>query len=77
MSHLEMLRRDTDDINVPQKDMVINLAGYIAKMISAYILLNINSDIAIWCVTVILLISVYFELKLYKNSKTESKIGNK
>lgn len=33
MSHLEMLRRDDDDINVPQKDMVINLAGYIAKMI--------------------------------------------
>lgn len=71
MSHLEMLRRDKDDINVPQKDMVINLAGYIAKMISAYILLNINSDIAIWCTVVILLISVYFEFKLYKNSKTQ------
>lgn len=66
MSHLEMLRRDKDDINVPQKDMVINLAGYIAKMISAYILLNINSDIAIWCVITTLLVSVYFEFKLYK-----------
>ena len=32
MSHLEMLRRDEDDINVPQKDMVINLAGYIQHM---------------------------------------------
>lgn len=71
MSHLEMLRRDTDDINVPQKDMVINLAGYIAKMISAYILLNINGDIAIWSTVVILLISVYFEFKLYKNSKEQ------
>lgn len=71
MSHLEMLRRDTDDINVPQKDMVINLAGYIAKMISAYILLNIKSDIAICCIVVILLISVYFEFKLYKNSKNK------
>ena len=69
MSHLEMLRRDTDNINVPQKDMVINLAGYIAKMISAYILLNIKSDVAIWCTVVILSISVYFEFKLYKNSK--------
>lgn len=71
MSHLEMLRRDADDINIPQKDMVINLAGYIAKMISAYILLNINSNIAIWCVVVILILSVYLEYKLYKGSKTE------
>lgn len=71
MSHLEMLRRDIDDINVPQKDMVINLAGYIAKMISAYILLNIKSNIAICCIAIILLISVYFEFKLYKDSKNK------
>lgn len=69
MSHLEMLRRDDDDINVPQKDMVINLAGYIAKMISAYILLNIKSDIAIWCTALILILSVCLEFKLYKSSK--------
>jgi len=69
MSHLEMLRKDTDDINVPQKDMVINLAGYIAKLVSAYILLNINSDMAICCIAIILLLSVYLEYKLYKNSK--------
>lgn len=69
MSHLEMLRRDTDNINVPQKDMVINLAGYVAKMISAYVLLNIKSDVAIWCTVAVLLLSVYFEFKLYKDSK--------
>ena len=69
MSHLEMLRRDTDEINVPQKDMVINLASYITKMISAYVFLNIKNDIAIWCIVIILLISVYFEFKLYKSSK--------
>ena len=69
MSHLEMLRRDDDDTNVPQKDMVINLAGYIAKMISAYILLNIKSDIAIWCTALILILSVCLEFKLYKSSK--------
>ena len=69
MSHLEMLRRDTDNINVPQKDMVINLAGYVSKMISAYILLNIKSDVAIWCTVAVLLVSVYFEFKLYKGSK--------
>jgi len=68
MSHLEMLRRDQDNINVPQKDMVVNLAGYIAKMISAYILLNINSYIAIWCTAIILILSVYLEYKLYKSS---------
>lgn len=69
MSHLEMLRRDTDDINVPQKDMVINLAGYIANMISAYILLNINSDVAIWITIIVLLLSTLFEFKLYKSKK--------
>lgn len=73
MSHLEMLRRDEDDINVPQKDMVINLAGYIAKMISAYVLLNIKSDIAIWCIALILIISVCLEFKLYKSSKSKNK----
>lgn len=66
MSHLEMLRRDTDDINVPQKDMVINLAGYIAKMISSYILLNINSNVALSIVVLTLILSTFFELKLYK-----------
>jgi len=74
MSHLEMLRRDTDDINVPQKDMVINLAGYIAKMISSYVLININSNIAIWCIMVILLISVYFEFKLYRDRTLHKEI---
>ena len=73
MSHLEMLRRDEDDINVSQKDMVINLAGYIAKMISAYVLLNIKSDIAIWCIALILIISVCLEFKLYKSSKSKNK----
>lgn len=71
MSHLEMLRKDTDDINVPQKDMVINLAGYIANMISAYILLNINSDVAIWITTIVLLVSTLFEFKLYKGKKVK------
>lgn len=71
MSHLEMLRRDDDNINVPQKDMVINLAGYVAKMISAYVLLNIKSDIAIWCIGIILILSVCLEIKLYKSSKTK------
>lgn len=69
MSHLEMLRRDNDNVNVPQKDMVINLAGYVAKMISAYVLLNINRDIAIWCIVITLLISTAFEFKLYRSSK--------
>ncbi len=66
MSHLEMLRKDYDDIDLPQKDMVINLAGYIAKMLSAYILLNINSNIALMIIVVLLVISTYFEYKLYK-----------
>lgn len=74
MSHLEMLRRDEDDINVPQKDMVINLAGYIAKMISAYVLLNIKSDLAVLCTALILILSVCLEFKLYKSSKSKKQI---
>lgn len=66
MSHLEMLRKDSNNINLPQKDMVINLAGYIAKMISAYILINININIALIVITITLLISTIFELKLYR-----------
>lgn len=69
MSHLEMLRKDSDDINVPQKDMFINLAGYIANMVSAYILININSDIALVIIIVTLALSTIFELKLYKSKK--------
>lgn len=73
MSHLEMLRKDEDNINVPQKDMVINLSGYIAKMISAYVLLNIKSDIAVCCTALILILSVYLEFKLYKGLQSKSK----
>ena len=67
MSHLEMLRKDSDNINVPQKDMVINLSGYIAKMISAYILININSNIALIIIVITLALSTIFELNLYKS----------
>lgn len=70
MSHLEMLRRDSDDIDAPQKDMVINLAGYISKMISAYILLNINNNIALVIIIMILLVSTISEYKLYKTNNS-------
>lgn len=72
MSHLEMLRKDDDNISVPQKDMVINLVGYIAKMVSAYILINININIALIIIVALLIISAWFEFNLYK-SKTKSK----
>lgn len=70
MSHLEMLRRDSDDIDAPQKDMVINLAGYISKMISAYILLNINSNVALVIIIMILLVSTISEYKFYKTNNS-------
>ncbi len=70
MSHLEMLKKDNDNINIPQKDMIINLARYIAKMISAYILININSNIALIIIIITLTLSTIFELKLYKYKKS-------
>lgn len=71
MSHLEMLRYDTDGINVPQKDMVINLAGYFAKMLSAYILININHTISIVIIIIVLVLSTALELKLYLSKKVK------
>ena len=70
MSHLEMLRRDEDSIDVPQKDMVINLAGYLAKMFSAYILLNINSTLALIIIVITLVLSTFFEFKLYISKRS-------
>ena len=67
MSHLEMLRKDKDDINLAQKDMIINLVGYISKMLSAYILLNINSNIALIIIVILLSLSTFFEYRLYKS----------
>jgi len=69
MSHLEMLRKDNDNINVPQKDMLINLAGYIAYMLSAYILINMNHNISLIIIIVTLSLSTFFELKLYQSKK--------
>lgn len=69
MSHLEMLRYDKDNIDVPQKDMVINLSGYIAKMISSYVLLNISNNISLIIVIITLSVSIILEYKLYKNNQ--------
>ncbi len=69
MSHLEMLKYDKDNINLAQKDLVINLFGYVAKMLSGYILLSINNDLAIIIAGTLLFISVFFELKLYIANK--------
>lgn len=71
MSHLQMLRKDNDNINLAQKDMVINLVGYFSKMLSAYILLNINNVLAIFIMSVLLIISVIFEYILYKTPVTK------
>lgn len=69
MAQLEMLRNDTVPINVPQKELVVNLISYFAHMLSGYILLNINSNIAIIIIVFILGISVIGEAMMYKNVK--------
>ncbi len=69
MSNLEMLRKDKDTITTPQKEMVINLAGYLAKIIASYILLNINRDLALIIIALLLVISVILEYRLYNKTK--------
>ena len=64
-----MLRKDKDTITTPQKEMVINLAGYLAKIIASYILLNINRDLALIIIALLLVISVILEYRLYNKTK--------
>lgn len=72
MSHLEMLRKDSDHINLAQKDMVINLVGYISKMLSAYLLLNINSNLALVIICILLVLSTLFEYKLFRTNSDKA-----
>ena len=53
--------------------MVINLAGYVAKMLSAYILININMNVALIIIVILLILSTILELMLYKSKKETSK----
>lgn len=69
MSNFYMLKRDNDDINIAQKELVINLMGNIAKMLSAYILININLILAIILIVVFLSISIILEIYLYIKTK--------
>ena len=71
MSQLEMLRKDKDKINLPQKDMIINFMGYIAKMMSAFILINIDMNISLITIVIILIFSTVFEFKLYRSKSNE------
>ena len=73
ISHLEMLKKDNDNIELAQKDMVINLVGYISKTISAFILLNINSNVALFIIIILLIISFTLECKLYKSISIKNK----
>lgn len=66
MSNFTMLQMDEDKISVAQKELIINLFGFFASMISSYILLNINVNIALICIVVLLTISTISELRLYK-----------
>lgn len=69
ISHLEMLKKDRDGIDLAQKDLIISLFSYLSKSLSGIILVNINFTIAILIIFVLLLISVIIEYSLYKKYK--------
>lgn len=71
ISHLEMLKKDKDGIDLAQKDLLISLFSYLAKFLSGIILVNINFTIAILIIFVLLLISVIIEYSLYKKYKVK------
>ncbi len=69
ISHLEMLKKDEDGIDLAQKDLVVSLFSYLSKFLSGIILVNINFAVAISIIFVLLLISVIVEYLLYKKYK--------
>ena len=69
MSNFTMLQMDKDDISVAQKELVINLFGYFAGMISSYVLLNIEVKIALIIIAITLIMSVGNEIRLYRMQK--------
>lgn len=66
MSNFTMLQMDQDNINVAQKELIINLFGFFASMLSSFILLNINIKFALITIVVLLTVSTLNELKLYR-----------
>lgn len=66
MSNFTMIQMDNDKISVAQKELIINLFSYFSGMLSSYILLNINVNIALVITIVALMLSVMNETKLYK-----------
>ncbi len=66
MSNFTMIEMDKDNITVAQKELIINMFGYFAGMISSYILLNINTTLALIISIIVLTSSVIGEISLYR-----------
>lgn len=69
MSNFTMIQMDNDSISTAQKELLINLFGYFAGILSSYILVNINIYVAIYTISIVLLISVINETRLYISKK--------
>lgn len=65
MSNFTMIQMDNDSISTAQKELLINLFGYFAGILSSYILVNINIYVAIYTISIVLLLSVINETRLY------------
>lgn len=70
MSNFTMIQMDQDSISVAQKELLINLFGYFSGMLSSYILLNINVNLALILTVITLSLSVLNEIRLYKMKQT-------
>lgn len=66
MSNFEMLGLSKEkNCDLPQQELVINLCGYLAGMLSSFILLNMNFIIAVCLICLTLLSSIFMELIVY------------
>lgn len=66
MSNFMMIQMDKDKISIAQKELVTNLFGFLAAILSSYILININIYVALCIICTILIISIANEIKLYR-----------
>lgn len=77
MSNFELLRLyEESNCDLPQKELIINLFGYISGMLSSFVLLNVNFVLAITLICATLFISALLEIIIYiKRVSTIKKAG--
>lgn len=71
MSNLTFLKEDKDNINIAQKELIVNLCGHLMRMLAGYILININIIFSICIICIALIFGIVLEIISYQKIKKE------